>query len=41
MKFTKDDWKIFFLGVASSLAGVLLWDIVKHKKKLLEFQDKK
>ena len=39
MKFTNEDWRAFFLGVASSIAGVLIWDYIKHKRKLLEFKE--
>jgi|TARA_R110000751_G_scaffold67274_4_gene137386 hypothetical protein len=34
------DTKSFFIGVIASLSAVILWDIIKYNKRLLEFKNK-
>jgi len=41
MKFIHPkDTKIFFLGVCASLSAVIIWDIIKERKKLFNRKDK-
>lgn len=38
MKFNHPtDTKAFLLGVCASITAVILWDIIKNKMKILEF----
>jgi len=37
---SSNDWKYFFLGVISSITAVIVWDVIKYEKKLLELKDK-
>jgi hypothetical protein len=37
---SSNDWKYFLLGILSSITAVVVWDIVKYEKKLLEFKNK-
>ena len=42
MKFVHpQDTKAFAIGVIASIAGVILWDIIKFNFKLLEYKDTK
>ncbi len=33
-----NDTKAFLIGLFASLTGVILWDIYKYNKRLLEFK---
>jgi hypothetical protein len=35
-----NDWKYFFLGILSSITAVIVWDVIKYEKKLLELKEK-
>jgi len=37
---SSNDLKYFLLGILSSMTAVVVWDIVKYEKKLLEFKQK-
>ena len=37
---SNNDWKYFLLGILSSMTAVVVWDIIKYEKKLLEFKNK-
>jgi len=42
MKFNHpQDTKAFILGVLASLSAVMLWDIIKHQTKILDFKQTK
>lgn len=34
------DTKSFVLGVCASLTAVILWDVLKYRRKMLEFKNK-
>jgi hypothetical protein len=34
------DTKNFLIGMLASVTAVILWDVVKYRKKLLEFKNK-
>lgn len=36
MKFTKDDYKGFVVGVLASITAVIVWDIIKKSNNLFE-----
>ena len=36
-----NDWKYFMIGVLSSITAVIVWDVIKYEKKLLEFKNNK
>ena len=39
MKFNHPiDTKSFIIGVIASMTAVIIWDIIKYNKKLLEFK---
>ena len=41
MKFLHPtDTKSFILGVLASITTVIVWDIVKYRKQLVEFEEK-
>jgi hypothetical protein len=35
-----NDWKYFLIGVLSSITAVIVWDVIKYEKKLVEFKPK-
>lgn len=35
------DTKSFIIGILASLTGVVIWDIIKYNKNLLEFKENK
>ena len=35
-----NDTKSFLIGLCASITGVILWDIYKYNKRLLEFKKK-
>ena len=35
------DTKSFFIGMIASISAVVLWDVIKYRKNLLEFKKKK
>jgi hypothetical protein len=37
---SSNDWKYFFLGILSSITAVIVWDVIKYEKKLLELKEK-
>jgi len=40
MKFNHPlDTKSFIIGVIASITAVVIWDIIKHNRKLLEFKE--
>lgn len=42
MKFNHPvDTKSFIIGILASMTGVVIWDMVKYNKRLLEFKGKK
>lgn len=41
MKFNHpQDTKAFLIGMLASISAVILWDVIKYKKSLLEFNKK-
>ena len=42
MKFNHPiDTKSFIIGVIASMTAVIIWDMIKYNKKLLEFKELK